>query len=87
MNHFSAAAKKKIVSDFLNKGMFMYLYIFMVPVSYRLQLNPRVCAVLAAWLFIYLDFSPYLDALWTHTCVTICVIFLYFVVPIIVIGT
>lgn len=30
----------------------------MVPVAYRLQLNPRVCAVLAAWLFIYLDFLP-----------------------------
>lgn len=58
MTHFSAAAKKKLVSDFLNKRMFMYLDIFMVPVAYRLQLNPRVCAVLAAWLFIYLDFLP-----------------------------
>lgn len=28
MNHFSAAAKK-IVSDFFNKGMFMYFDIFM----------------------------------------------------------
>lgn len=72
MNHFSAAAKKKLVSDFLNKRMFMYLDIFMVPVAYRSQLSPRVCVVL-----LILIFSLFGYPLDPYTCGHVCYISLF----------